>query len=186
MNEPSLELQPIIGPAPAVLPSDPYLAERSPLRQLTQQATLDAPIEEVFPFFAEAENLQRITPDWMHFRIETPLPIEMRAGTIIDYRIRLAGVPTPWKTRIEAWDPPHRFVDAQLRGPYRCWWHEHRFEKLGERTRMSDVVLFTPALGRLGQLVAGPWVERQLRRVFSHRAQVIGRLFNSASDEAAA
>jgi ligand-binding SRPBCC domain-containing protein len=165
--------------ADAASPAGLYLRERPPLRRLSQETRLAAPLDEVFPFFSDAGNLELLTPGWLRFRILTAQPIEMRAGAVLDYRIVLGLLPTSWRTRIELWEPPHRFVDAQLSGPYRCWWHEHRFEPTPGGTLMTDEVLFTPALGRLGQLVAGPAVEGRLRSIFSHRARVIGSLFGS-------
>ena len=154
-----------------------YLDARPPLRRLRQCTVIPLAPAEVFPFFADARNLEGLTPSWLRFEILTPSPIEMREGAIIDYRIRLGPLPTAWRTRIEAWEPPFRFVDSQLSGPYRCWWHEHRFEDLGGSTRMSDEVLFTPALGRLGQAFAGARVERRLERIFKYRATAIERHF---------
>ena len=88
---------------------------------------LDYPIDEVFSFFHDAHNLETITPDFLNFEILTPKPIEMREGALIDYRIRLHGIPIPWRTEIIDWNPPHSFVDQQLRGPYREWHHTHEF-----------------------------------------------------------
>ncbi|MEM7246392.1 MAG: SRPBCC family protein [Acidobacteriota bacterium] len=168
---------PEFGPAPTGPLTTDYLRARAPLRQLVQEAVVAAPLSEVFTFFADARNLGAITPPWLGFRIQTPLPIEMREGALIDYRIRLGPVPLSWRTRIDSWEPPHRFVDSQLRGPYRCWWHEHTFEACGDTTRMTDRVLFAPVLGRLGQACAGLVVEHQLRRIFEYRAATIDRLF---------
>ena len=179
MFTPQLAPVPTDFAAGAASPAGSYLAERPPLRRLSQETLLAAPLEEVFEFFADARNLEPLTPAWLRFRILTPQPLEMQAGAVLDYRIRLGLVPTSWRTRIEVWEPPHRFVDAQLSGPYRCWWHEHRFEPTPGGTRMSDEVLFTPALGRLGQFVAGGIVEGRLRSIFSHRARIIGSLFGS-------
>ncbi|MCU0235224.1 MAG: SRPBCC family protein, partial [Thermoanaerobaculales bacterium] len=93
---------------------------------LCTELELPLPLAEVFPFFAEARNLERITPGWLRFEVLTPGPIEMRAGALIDYRLRWRGVPLSWRTEIEAWEPPHFFIDRQLRGPYRLWRHQHR------------------------------------------------------------
>jgi len=137
------------------------------------------PLDDVFAFFADATNLARITPPEMGFEITTPLPIAMRVGAIIDYRIRVAGVPLGWRTRIDAWEPGVRFVDSQLRGPYRCWWHEHRFERDGDETVMFDTVHYAPPLGPLGRVANRVFIARQLRGIFTHRAAVIDRLFAS-------
>ena len=126
-------------------------------------------LEEVFPFFAAAENLEAITPPWLSFGLLTPTPIEMRQGTLIQYRLQLMGVPMRWLTRISAWEPPHRFIDEQLEGPYRDWIHEHRFEPLGGYTLMTDTVRYRLPLSPLGEL-AFPLVRLQLKQIFDYRS----------------
>jgi ligand-binding SRPBCC domain-containing protein len=121
---------------------------------------------EVFPFFGDARNLQAITPAWLDFQIVTPGPITMQAGTLIDYRLRVHGVPLRWRTRINAWEPPHRFVDEQLRGPYRQWLHEHTFAEQNGGTLARDVVRYAvPG----GALVNWLFVRRDVERIFAHR-----------------
>ena len=151
--------------------------------EFEQEIDLDR--EQVFDFFADAKNLERITPPFLRFRIASQLPIEMCEGAEILYRLKIHGISVSWRTRIEVWEPPYRFVDAQLSGPYRSWWHDHRFESAEGGTLMLDQVLFTPALGRLGQFVAGPMVEGRLRSIFSHRARMIAGLFNGQRTGAA-
>jgi len=144
---------------------------------LTADTELDRPRDEVFPFFADARNLEVITPPLLRFELLTPDPIEMRAGTLIDYRLRVHGLPLRWRTRIAVWDPPQRFVDEQLRGPYHLWWHEHVFEELpGGRTRMTDRIVYRPLGGRVAQRLV---VERDLCAVFDHRLREIRRLLEA-------
>jgi ligand-binding SRPBCC domain-containing protein len=145
-------------------------------RVLIREQRLPGAPAEVFPFFGDAENLERITPSWLRFRVVTPKPIEMRAGALIEYRLRLHGVPLRWLTRIDVWEPPHRFVDRQLRGPYRVWRHEHTFTPAGGgRTLMRDRVEYSLPLGPLGLVADLVLVRRDLRRIFDHRAESVAR-----------
>lgn len=154
--------------------------------ELVTVTLLRQPVEGVFPFFADAGNLALITPPELGFRILTPTPVEMRRGTLIDYRLRLFGIPFGWRTRIADWDPPRSFADEQLRGPYALWHHTHLFESvdLGGAgvggttapaalgTRMTDRVRFRLPMGILGA-PALPLVKLQLRRIFTYRARAI-------------
>jgi len=143
---------------------------------LRAETWVPVPPEDVFPFFADARNLQALTPPWLRFSIQTPDPIQMRAGTRIAYRIRVHGIPIRWESVISAWDPPHGFVDEQLKGPYRQWVHTHRF--FGERggTRLVDEVSFDLYVGWL----AAPLVTRDLRGIFTYRHHVLHQLFSQA------
>jgi hypothetical protein len=130
---------------------------------------------EVFEFFADAGNLEAITPPLLRFEIVTPRPIEMRVGTIIEYRLRLHGAPLRWLTRIEEWEPGVRFVDMQLAGPYRLWHHTHEFEPDGRGgTIMRDIVRYALPYWPLGEL-AMPLVRRDLDRIFAFRAAEVAR-----------
>lgn len=147
-----------------------------------QESVLDAPIEEVFQFFAEAENLQRITPDSLHFHILSPTPIELKQGALIWYRLRLHGIPMKWLTEITAWERPNRFVDSQRKGPYVKWEHEHRFISEGNATRMIDRVEYILPFGPLGQIAHKLFVRREIEAIFAHRTMVIQSQFPVAVD----
>ena len=155
--------------------------------QLRREQWLDLTREELFPFFADAGNLEAITPPWLGFRILTPRPIEMRAGTLIDYSLRLHGIPLRWRTRITEWNPPFDFVDEQLSGPYRLWRHRHEFETRGERTLMRDTVDYALPLGPLGRFAHWAWVRRDLDTIFDFRfARVAELLARTAIEPSAA
>lgn len=132
------------------------------------------PLEVVFGFFADAGNLEAITPPWLRFEILTPRPIAMRAGALIDYRLRVRGVPLRWRTEITAWEPPHFFVDEQLRGPYRLWVHEHRFRAVRGGTAVLDHVRYRVPGGRL---VSWLFVRRDVERIFAFRRQLLQARF---------
>ena len=136
---------------------------------------------EVFPFFADARNLEAITPSWLSFRVTTPLPVEMRAGALIEYRLRLHGIPITWLTRIEEWLPGVRFVDQQLAGPYRLWHHTHEFEPDGQGgTLMRDTVRYALPFWPLSEVAHALLVRRDLAAIFEfRRAEVARRLTRS-------
>lgn len=143
------------------------------LQHVHAETTVSASLDETFAFFSDASNLERLTPPWLDFRILTPLPLLMREGLEIDYRIVLHGWPIPWRTRIDAWEPGVRFVDRQLAGPYRWWHHEHRFEAVPGGTRVIDRVEFVP---RARWITAG-LVARDIERIFRYRQESLPRLF---------
>jgi hypothetical protein len=142
---------------------------------LEREQVLAMPPARAFDFFADALNLEAITPPWLHFALETPAPIDMRPGTLIRYRLRLHGLPVRWLTRIEAWDPGHRFEDVQLRGPYRLWRHSHTFAAHERGTLMRDRVDYALPLGPLGEAAHALVVRRDLRRIFDYRATAVAR-----------
>jgi ligand-binding SRPBCC domain-containing protein len=152
---------------------------------LEREQWIPAPPERAFPFFADAANLEAITPPWVGYRIHTPLPIEMRRDARIDYTLRLAGVPLRWCTRIVEWSPPFGFVDVQERGPYGLWEHSHRFEPLGAGVLMRDHVRWALPLGPLGRLAYVP-VRAALGAIFDYRFDRIRERFATARNEAAA
>jgi ligand-binding SRPBCC domain-containing protein len=145
---------------------------------LVREQHLSAPPEEVFPFFGDALNLEAITPPWLGFRVVTPEPIEMAAGTLLEYRLRLHAVPIRWRTTIAVWDPPRRFVDVQLSGPYRLWHHTHDFEPTGRGgTLMRDTVRYALPFGPLGAVAHRLLVRRDLARIFDFRQAEVARCF---------
>lgn len=147
-----------------------YLLERTQV--------IRRPLAEVFPFFADAANLEIITPPWLGFRILTPGPIEIQSGTLIDYRIALCGVPLKWRTRIESFETPVRFVDTQVWGPYDFWHHTHEFSEIPEGTRMVDRVRYRIPWGPIGELARWLFVDRQLKMIFDYRYAKIEELMN--------
>jgi ligand-binding SRPBCC domain-containing protein len=152
--------------------------ERHPTRsgvwRLRTELTLPQPIEEVFAFFAEARNLEAITPPWLSFHVETAAPIAMQSGRLIDYRLRVHGIPLRWQSEISVWEPPYRFVDEQRRGPYRMWHHEHTFVECDDGTLVRDQVDYAVPGGRLVNLLL---VRRDLRKIFRYRSQKLREIF---------
>jgi ligand-binding SRPBCC domain-containing protein len=145
---------------------------------LLAECHLERPIDEVFDFFADAMNLERITPPLLKFHVVTPPPIEMRQGALIDYRLKLRGFPMRWRTEIAEWDPPHRFVDNQLRGPYRQWRHLHTFEPTDTGTLVKDRVQYRVPGGPLvHQLI----VKRDVLAIFEYRQRVLAEIFPAKS-----
>jgi ligand-binding SRPBCC domain-containing protein len=137
---------------------------------LERSQRLPRPADGAFEFYADAFNLEAITPPWLRFRVTSRYPIEMREGALIEYRLRLHGLPIRWLTRIEVWDPPRRFVDVQLRGPYALWEHTHTFEPAPDGVVIRDRVRYALPFGPLGSLAHALFVRRDLRRIFDYRA----------------
>jgi ligand-binding SRPBCC domain-containing protein len=145
---------------------------------LERQQSVNRPRPEVFAFFVDAANLERLTPSSMHFHILTPVPIDMRAGAIIDYRIALFGLPMKWRTLIEAFEPDTRFIDVQTRGPYTYWRHTHTFaDTASGGTSITDHVEYELPLGVLGRAVHALFVREQLQQIFDFRQRTISDLF---------
>lgn len=146
-------------------------------RVLESEQWLPVPLERVFPFFADAVNLEAITPSWLKFRVVTPEPISMRVGQLIDYRLRVRGVPMAWQSEITAWDPPHRFVDEQRKGPYRRWHHEHMFMERAGGTVIVDRVEYAVPGGPFAPWIDTLFVQGDVRRIFEHRSRAIREIF---------
>ncbi|MFH2056146.1 MAG: SRPBCC family protein [bacterium] len=144
---------------------------------LTREQEVSRPLSEVFAFFARPENLARLTPGTLGFEILTPGPLVMKAGTVIDYTLRIMQVPTHWRTLIETYEPPDRFVDIQLKGPYKFWHHTHSFTARGQGTLIRDEVHYSLPFGMLGRLVHSLWVRRQLEGIFDFRQHFIRAKF---------
>jgi ligand-binding SRPBCC domain-containing protein len=141
---------------------------------LQTEQLLPRPLEEVFRFFSDPGNLQRITPPWLDFEILRGHDAQMRAGLLIDYRLRIHGIPLRWQSEISVWEPPIRFVDEQRRGPYRLWIHEHTFEARGDSTLVRDHVQYAVPGGILTQKL---FVARDVGRIFAFRRQKMAEIF---------
>jgi len=143
---------------------------------LEREQWLARPLEEVFAFFSRPENLQQITPAWLHFGM-VEAPTELRAGALIRYRLRVHGIPIRWTTEITEWNPPHGFVDRELKGPYALWNHEHLFSAQDGGTLMRDRVAYALPLGPLGRIAHWISVRRDVESIFDFRSQTMARLF---------
>ena len=149
--------------------SAPYTLER--------EQWVPAPLEQVFAFFSDAENLETLTPEWLRFQILTPRPIALAAGALIDYRLRWHGIPLRWRTEITCWQPPHRFEDVQLKGPYRLWHHTHTFQRVDGGTRIGDAVRYALPFGIFGRAAHALSVRRNVEQIFEYRQQKVRTLF---------
>lgn len=137
---------------------------------------LPQPRGKIFPFFADAHNLEALTPPWLNFRILTTGEISMRVGATIDYQIRIHGLPVFWRTEITAWTPPTGFIDEQRRGPYRLWRHTHTFEEKDGGTLCRDHVLYAvPG----GALINRLFVRRDIEKIFTYRTEVLKKQFGA-------
>jgi len=154
------------------------------VRRLERTTIVPRPLEEVFAFFADAGNLEALTPASLAFEIVTPQPIDMTEGTLIDYRLRIHGLPLRWQSEISVWEPPHRFVDEQRKGPYRRWHHEHLFEDVlqDEEPGVTSGVASTRVIDRVDYAVwldplVHPFVRRDLEKIFNYRQERLRELF---------
>ncbi|MBI1729205.1 SRPBCC family protein [Candidatus Acetothermia bacterium] len=143
---------------------------------LHMEQRLPASASEIFRFFSDAHNLETLTPRWLGFRVLTPSPIVLQKGAVIDYRLKLHGIPLRWQSEITAWEPPYRFVDEQRKGPYRLWIHTHTFESQKGGTLTRDDVEYAV---HGGSLIQRWFVQPDLRRLFAHRQQQLTKIFGN-------
>ncbi|MEM7680605.1 MAG: SRPBCC family protein [Planctomycetota bacterium] len=162
---------------PSTTPPTPTVDVQGPLRVLEMTQRLPVRREALFPFFADAHNLERITPTFLKFRVITPKPIDMRVGALIDYRLKLHGIPIRWRTQITGWDPQTSFRDEQLRGPYKLWRHTHTFEEDGDATVCHDRVEYRVPGGPLAPLIEKWFVRKDVVSIFAYRAKALDELF---------
>ncbi len=139
------------------------------------QQTFEQPLTEVFEFFSNAHNLAVITPPWLHFEVITPAPIEMVVGTLIDYRLKLRGIPIRWQSEITEWNPPYAFVDVQRRGPYRLWRHTHTFDETVEGVVVGDTVEYA-VWGN--ELIGRLFVRPDIEKIFAYRSEQLDEIFH--------
>jgi ligand-binding SRPBCC domain-containing protein len=148
---------------------------------LERSQRVEVPVEQAFAFYGDDRNLEPLTPPWLHFAVTSPRPATMRAGTLLEYRLRLHGVPLRWRTRIDTWEPPHRFTDFQEKGPYSLWEHTHLFEPDGNgATIIHDRVRYALPLGPLGTLAHRAFVRRDLERIFDYRRDAVAERIGAA------
>lgn len=147
------------------------------MRTLERESVIKAPIEQVFDFFSKAENLNIITPPQLKFDIITPLPIVIKEGTLIDYKIKISGLSFKWRTKIAEWEPHSRFVDIQLKGPYKMWVHEHTFTADGNKTIMKDKVNYISKGWFLEPLIQRFFVRKKVEDIFDYRQKKLSAIF---------
>lgn len=152
---------------------------------LRREQWIASPIEEVFAFFADAHNLEAITPPWLGFKIVSMSTNSIENGTTIRYRLRLHGIPVHWQSEICAWNPPHGFADEQIKGPYKQWHHTHTFEAHGDRTKMTDEVQYSLPFGVLGRIVHALKVREDVIGIFNYRRRQIDARFSRPGESAA-
>ena len=152
------------------------MADKTYTLSFAQQVS--RPLAKVFDFFSRAENLEALTPPWLNFKILDVKPQPVQQGTLINYSLRVHGIPLRWTSEIVEWEPPNRFVDLQLRGPYKLWRHEHRFEARDGGTLITDTINLALPLGALGQLAYKIKVKSDVQEIFAFRERKIRSLFS--------
>ena len=157
-----------------------------PPRSIERSQLVALSVEDSFAFFADAYNLEAVTPPWLGFRILTPPPIAMQEGTIIEYVLTTHGLPVRWRTEIVEWEPGRRFVDRQVKGPFSVWEHTHAFEERPDGTLIRDTVLYRMPFGPLGEVAHRALVARDLERIFDYRRDAVERLLGGRRSTVAA
>jgi len=147
------------------------------MHSLTKTTTINRPIQEVFDFFSKAENLNKITPPDLQFKILSPLPILIKKGALIDYKIKINGIPFIWRTEISEWELNKRFIDRQVKGPYKIWIHEHSFEERNGITYMTDYVQFLSPGWILEPIINKLFIEKKVKGIFEYREKILADLF---------
>jgi ligand-binding SRPBCC domain-containing protein len=141
---------------------------------LRRSQRVEVPIDRAFAFYGDSRNLEPLTPPWLHFEVTTPGPLTLKPGALLDYKLKLHGVPVRWTTLIETWEPPLRFVDSQAKGPYSLWEHTHLFERDGNgATVIHDQVRYSIPFGPLGAIAHRLFVRRDLERIFDYRRDAV-------------
>jgi ligand-binding SRPBCC domain-containing protein len=157
-----------------------------PPRRIERSQLVPLSVEDSFAFFADAYNLEALTPPWLRFRILTPRPIPMGQGTTIEYVLTTRRLPIRWRTEITEWEPERRFVDRQVKGPFRLWEHTHAFEERPDGTVILDTVFYRMPYGPLGEIAHRILVARDLERVFDYRRDAVARLLGGRRNTLAA
>lgn len=152
---------------------------------LRQEQWVSRPIEEVFAFFSDAQNLEAITPPWLRFKVLSLSTKSIVQGTEIRYRLYWHGFPLSWRSEICEWNPPHSFSDVQISGPYRLWHHTHKFQAHGTRTRMLDVARYALPFGIVGEIAHSLKVRRDVQQIFAFRRRRVDELFGVPGKNAA-
>jgi ligand-binding SRPBCC domain-containing protein len=155
-------------------------------RTFESEQLVAASLPEVFAFFSQARNLEKLTPPWLRFEVLSPEPIEMRIGTLIDYRLRVRGVPMRWTSLIEDWVAQRRFIDRQVRGPYRLWHHTHEFAAHPDGTIVRDRVRYELPFGLIGEAAHAAFLRRDVERIFDYRQRAVVTLLASEEEQRAA
>ena len=146
--------------------------------QLIREQWIPKPIDEAFAFFSCPDNLEKITPPFLGFHI-LRADKQLHTGSLIEYKLHVRGLSMKWLTEITVWEPPYRFVDNQLKGPYKLWLHEHTFTAENGGTRIGDRVDYALPFGILGQMVHALMVRKDVETIFRYRQKRLEELLGA-------